>query len=701
MEDNTLKLADFGLAIDMNAERPVTRTGTLDYMAPEVLRCPDKTSPEQYKEKVELAYTSLVDVWAVGILAYELLAGQAPFEKESRIETYHNILSGEPEFPPWLSPGAVSFIKIALCKDPNNRPTSEKLHRHPWVQSFFSSRQNFRSSTGGIRHETPMAQILPLSSKDTPSVSAATTPIVPLPDAVQIGSTAQEVKVCEKNKRHMSTPGYSKPEHKENPSDDTREWDSAVQDLISFEKLSTGSIQGRSVSGARNGSFLETLASAASGSKLHRPSNSGSSPSPSNPSPLAHHMTSQASTNVSPRSSNSKLESPSMGHPPPLMHLHSLQHQHHHAPMPPHSPQSLSSRGIGPCTSRRPPPIHPPTSILESMPGSSKPSFSGSSITHSGSLAANGDRTSPTSGPLTNLHPLHRMKLQVQINSEPSQSNSEGLATPLSTPGSMPTPTAGPLSTLGLPHQKRTSPQGSARGPSVSKSHSMGHKSLEGQSTSLNAIQFGNKSSATTPNAAGSPATWSLLGAALDRGVTGVQDGAGQSHEQSDAQFQPLRRRSSLPGVPRISLSGNANLTPLSSQIMQLQRQAHSQSGSEPPSPVSAPLALAVTPGDGSKAKTSIRRPSPAITSHASPGNSASSTARIHHQGEQFLPSLSRQGSSSQPSPSAHASSTKHSSLLNLSSLSLASATAAGHGEEGKISPDGTMYKGTKLTSDC
>ena len=27
-----MKLADFGLSIDMNKERPVTRTGTLDYM---------------------------------------------------------------------------------------------------------------------------------------------------------------------------------------------------------------------------------------------------------------------------------------------------------------------------------------------------------------------------------------------------------------------------------------------------------------------------------------------------------------------------------------------------------------------------------------------------------------------------------------------------------------------------------------------
>ena len=31
-----VKLADFGLSINFNDERPVTRAGTLDYMAPEV-----------------------------------------------------------------------------------------------------------------------------------------------------------------------------------------------------------------------------------------------------------------------------------------------------------------------------------------------------------------------------------------------------------------------------------------------------------------------------------------------------------------------------------------------------------------------------------------------------------------------------------------------------------------------------------------
>lgn len=52
------------------------QTGTLDYLAPEVLKCPLKRLPGDKKDKADLHYTSKVDTWAVGILAYELLVGK-------------------------------------------------------------------------------------------------------------------------------------------------------------------------------------------------------------------------------------------------------------------------------------------------------------------------------------------------------------------------------------------------------------------------------------------------------------------------------------------------------------------------------------------------------------------------------------------------------------------------------------------------
>jgi serine/threonine protein kinase len=73
--------SDFGLSINFESERPVTRVGTLDYMAPEVVVCPDKHKPSDNKELQHLYYTPVVDAWAVGVLGYELIIGRPPFDK--------------------------------------------------------------------------------------------------------------------------------------------------------------------------------------------------------------------------------------------------------------------------------------------------------------------------------------------------------------------------------------------------------------------------------------------------------------------------------------------------------------------------------------------------------------------------------------------------------------------------------------------
>eukprot|EP00955_Chlamydomonas_euryale_P006164 65434-Chlamydomonas_euryale.AAC.2 len=57
-EDGVLKLADFGLAIDLNEERAVTRAGTLDYMVR--MRC---------VKKGEAAGLTLWGRWEKGMLA--------------------------------------------------------------------------------------------------------------------------------------------------------------------------------------------------------------------------------------------------------------------------------------------------------------------------------------------------------------------------------------------------------------------------------------------------------------------------------------------------------------------------------------------------------------------------------------------------------------------------------------------------------
>lgn len=54
----------------------------------EVLGCPEKCRPSDNKECEKLWYGSTVDAWAMGVLAFELITGKPPFERDTRAATY-------------------------------------------------------------------------------------------------------------------------------------------------------------------------------------------------------------------------------------------------------------------------------------------------------------------------------------------------------------------------------------------------------------------------------------------------------------------------------------------------------------------------------------------------------------------------------------------------------------------------------------
>ncbi|CAD7695838.1 unnamed protein product [Ostreobium quekettii] len=106
--EGSLKLGDFGLAVDMNKEPVKMRVGTLDYMAPEVVSAP---VPDDGPTPSRAHYDEKVDIWAVGVLVYELLAGRPPFEVESVAVTSERITKSLIEaWPQGISSACRSFI---------------------------------------------------------------------------------------------------------------------------------------------------------------------------------------------------------------------------------------------------------------------------------------------------------------------------------------------------------------------------------------------------------------------------------------------------------------------------------------------------------------------------------------------------------------------------------------------------------------
>jgi serine/threonine protein kinase len=114
-----LKIADFGWSVHAPNSRRQTLCGTLDYLPPEMVEGRD--------------HDSAVDVWSLGVLAYEFLCGVPPFEAEGHSETYKRILRVDLNFPSHVSRSARDMISALLVKEPRQRLPLRKLLEHPWI----------------------------------------------------------------------------------------------------------------------------------------------------------------------------------------------------------------------------------------------------------------------------------------------------------------------------------------------------------------------------------------------------------------------------------------------------------------------------------------------------------------------------------------------------------------------------------------
>ncbi|XP_056466270.1 protein kinase C epsilon type-like isoform X1 [Gadus chalcogrammus] len=103
------KLADFGMCKEGILDGVTTATfcGTPDYIAPEILQ--------------ELDYGPSVDWWALGVLMYEMMAGQPPFEADNEDDLFESILHDDVLYPVWLGKEAVSILKAFMTKSPTKR----------------------------------------------------------------------------------------------------------------------------------------------------------------------------------------------------------------------------------------------------------------------------------------------------------------------------------------------------------------------------------------------------------------------------------------------------------------------------------------------------------------------------------------------------------------------------------------------------
>lgn len=132
-----IKLCDFGLAIDTRRDTPVSRVGTLQFMAPEVIRL-RQTAQENAAQRAARvpAYDHRVDVWSLGVLTFELLFGRELFSGQDIDTLTAQICHATLAFPDrgYISDDAVVFIRTALLHDPVHRPSAREMLPSSWMQ---------------------------------------------------------------------------------------------------------------------------------------------------------------------------------------------------------------------------------------------------------------------------------------------------------------------------------------------------------------------------------------------------------------------------------------------------------------------------------------------------------------------------------------------------------------------------------------
>lgn len=157
-DDGRVKVADFGLAKAVSATTQHTATGvligTVSYVAPELV--------------VEGRSDARADVYAVGVILYELLTGKKPHEGETPIQVAYKHVHEDVPPPSRLAPGVPDYVDAlvarATARDREQRPADSGVLLH-------HLRRVNQAVTSGVRSDRELVEdLLPRRTADTAEV---------------------------------------------------------------------------------------------------------------------------------------------------------------------------------------------------------------------------------------------------------------------------------------------------------------------------------------------------------------------------------------------------------------------------------------------------------------------------------------------------------------------------------------------------
>jgi eukaryotic-like serine/threonine-protein kinase len=171
-----VKLMDFGIAKSKvennNYTRPGTTMGSLYYMSPEQVR----------GDTVD----ARSDIYSMGIVLYEMLAGRRPFESDTTFTILNKQLNEQPQPPievnPAIPEGLNAIILIALAKDPAQRFQSADAFRNA-LKGFCAAPSGQEAGAAAVAAGAAAAGSA--TSILSPAAASAPPPVAPMPPPVQ------------------------------------------------------------------------------------------------------------------------------------------------------------------------------------------------------------------------------------------------------------------------------------------------------------------------------------------------------------------------------------------------------------------------------------------------------------------------------------------------------------------------------------
>lgn len=175
-----VKLADFGLA-DFVLENSFGEKstcgmyGTPFFVAPEVIKAE--------------TYTPAVDIWSLGVLAYNMLSGKLPFDGNNIKEVLRRVRGGRYSFPDneWtdISMDAKDFIRGLLEVDPKKRLTAREALCHCWITSANISERAINNDRSALGYEQRKLRMSSMAIDDVAG-------LLRLDDEAEEGNAADE-----------------------------------------------------------------------------------------------------------------------------------------------------------------------------------------------------------------------------------------------------------------------------------------------------------------------------------------------------------------------------------------------------------------------------------------------------------------------------------------------------------------------------